>query len=90
MSALVNAFWILATCFLLAMLAVVFIIGAACLEKAQAEERENQARIAETSAKLSVDGYSRHELSRITAQVMRNDRKRPRNVSNRPGNWTIA
>ena len=37
MSALVNAFWILATCFLLAMLAVVLIIGAACLEKAQAE-----------------------------------------------------
>ena len=55
MSALVNAFWILATCFLLAMLAVVLIIGAACLEKAQAEDREKQARIAETSAKLSVD-----------------------------------
>ena len=90
MSALVNAFWILATCFLLAMLAVVLIIGAACLEKAQTEEREKQARIAEASAKLSVDGYSRHELSRITAQAMRNDRKRPHNVSNRPGNWTIA
>lgn len=90
MSALVNAFWILATCFLLALLAIVLIIGAACLEKAQAEDREKQARIAETSAKLSVDGYSRHELSRITAQIMRNDRKRPHNVSNRPGNWTIA
>ena len=90
MSALVNAFWILATCFLLALLAIVLIIGAACLEKAQLEEREKQARIAEASAKLSVDGYSRHELSRITAQIMRNDRKRPHNVSNRPGNWTIA
>lgn len=90
MSALVNAFWILATCFLLAMLAIVFVIGTVCLEKAQSEEREKQARMAEASAKLSVDGYSRHELSRITAQVMRNDRKRPHNVSNRPGNWTIA
>lgn len=90
MSALVNAFWILATCFLLAMLAIVLVIGAVCLEKEQSEEREKQARIAEASAKLSFDGYSRRELSRITAQVMRNDRKRPRNVSNRPGNWTIA
>lgn len=96
MAALVNAFWILATCFLLFLLVVVLIIGAYLLHVEQEKERE---RIAERKAieaakkaraKIEFGGFSRYELDQLVGQYMREERKRARKRSNRPGNWTIA
>ena len=94
MSALVNAFWILATCFLLALLVVVLIIGAYLLHVEQERERIAERKAIEAAkkarAKIEFGGFSRYELDQLVGQYMREERKRTRKRSSRPGNWTIA